>query len=119
MNILNELAGMLGPVYEPALYIGGISMFGAPILAFLATKGVFVQGASGTRRTLKMLGSGAAVFAGVLWVVALLALFPGILFCSMYCFLGLALPLLGLATAACCLLLIAGAIGSKGNAQDA
>jgi hypothetical protein len=113
MNVINELTSLLGPVYEPLRYFGGIGMFGAPILAFLAIKGAFTQNldnVGSAARILRALGSAASVLAGLLWLGALFSIFPGILFCSVYCFLGLALPVLGLGTGAACLLLLLGTV---------
>ena len=119
MNVLNELESLLGPIYQLAVFLGAASMFGAPILAFLAVKGAFTKNfrhATSPGGILRVLGTVLSALSGLLWLGALLALFPGVLFCSVYCFLGLALPILGLGTGAACVFLL---LSSAFSAQDA
>jgi hypothetical protein len=120
VNVINELAALLGPLRSPATYLGVVSIFGAPILAFLALKGFLTKGlknAGPATRVLRSLAGGASVLAGVLWIVALLSVFPGFLICSVYCFLGLALPILGLATGVAGLLLITSTLTRQNDAN--
>lgn len=120
MNIINALTDTLGPFYWPAVYFGAIAIFGAPILAFLSLKGVFnqyLEKQRGISRVFTQLGSVGSLITGMVWIGALLSFFPGIFVCSVYCFLGLGLPMLGIATVMTCLFLLIGNL-SAAKASD-
>jgi len=115
-NIINAVASALGPFHGPATFVGVIGLFGAPILAFLSIKGVFTKPLDqlrGVGCVFWRLGSIAATLTGVVWLAALLSFFPGLLVCSVYCFLGLGLPFLGIATTVTCLLLVVGKVSAR------
>jgi hypothetical protein len=109
MNVLNELRNTIGVLWWPAIGSGAIGMVGAPILAFLSLKGRLIDTTERGRSASKFfrsLGALASTLAGVAWLGSLLSIFPGVFFCSVYCFLGLALPILGVLTASAYLLLV-------------
>lgn len=109
MNVLNELRNAIGVLWWPVIGSGAIGMIGAPILAFLSLKGRIIkttEEVGSASKLFRSLGALASLLAGIAWLGALLSIFPGVLFCSVYCFLGLALPILGVFTASAYLLLV-------------
>lgn len=95
-NILNCVA-RLGLVYELARYAGFLGIFIGPVLVY----GAFSLRKDGrptfSERTPGLV-MGFRLFAGLTaasLVLTLLTVFPGIFFCSVYCFFGIGLPVLG------------------------
>ena len=110
MNAIDEFQNALGFLYPFAMIGGVVGMFGAPILGFLSAKGYFLGGPSNRRAGSLFLTAGSivSVLAAIVWIFAVLAIFPGLFFCGVYCFLGYALPLLGISMIIATMLLIVG-----------
>lgn len=116
MNVLNELRSALGVLWWPALGSGAIGMIAAPIVASLSVKGAIVRNsdqASSASKFFRHLASMVFFVSGVLWLGALFSIFPGVLFCSVYCFIGLSLPTLGVAISIGYLCLVLSDLSSK------
>lgn len=86
INCINDVSGGTGPFFG---FIGFAGMFAVPLII----RSAFFKKSEGYGLLSRLLV--LPLFA--VWLVALYFLFPGITFCSVYCFLGIGLPLLGVA----------------------
>lgn len=111
MNVINELNSLLGPFYYPFTTIGMFGMIAIPVLTFFSMKGYFIKASEEVHSASQFffaVGKVITVFSVLPWVGAIFSIFPGIFFCSIFCFVGLALPILGISTTLSCLFLIFG-----------
>ena len=98
-NIINCLA-QLGGFYKFAMVFGVIGLFIAPMLIKLA----FSKKKDGTSRFvghhlfLVYSFRVGAIVAAFSLVLAAFFIFPGVMFCSVFCFIGIGLPAVGVST---------------------
>ena len=96
-NILNCLEHFGGDFYRGAILLGVIGLFFAPWLiwqAFTRRKGLprFQEHAKKRLFFFRLF----SFIAACAYAVAAFFVFPGVLFCSVFCFLGIGLPLVGI-----------------------
>lgn len=98
-NIIDCLAE-LGLFYEASSAVGPVALFLAPWLVWIA----FAKPKDGPRRferasrILVLAYRSSAFVTGLAFAVAAFFVFPGVLFCSVYCFFLMGLPAVGAAT---------------------
>ena len=98
-NILNCLS-RLGWVYELARAVGAIGIFIVPIFVWLAfSRKNNSPRFMGRPAYLVVSFRVASGIAAAAWALAAFFVFPGVLFCSVFCFLGIGVPAVGVATA--------------------
>lgn len=99
-NIINCLT-QFGILYYTATLVGVVGLFVAPRLIWTA----FTKGDGGKPRfdedsPVRLLYFRlSAVLAALAYALAAFFVFPGVLFCSVFCFLGIGLPAIGVTTA--------------------